>query len=97
MLNQVYHSIPDSVVEGSIRCCGYAGGDPTDIMNDLLCEGATPRGGMTRDQQYDVHAYLDFQKRTGFHEPDEPGVESAEESEKESEWEESENEGEEGK
>jgi hypothetical protein len=89
LLNTIYHAIPDEVVEGSIRRCGNAGGDPTDIMNDLLCEGATPKGGLTREQQHDILAYLDFQKRTGFCEPDEPRAGGAIEGKDASEREES--------
>lgn len=79
LLCTVYHEIPDEVVEGSVRHCGYAGGDPRDIMEALMGEGAKPRGGLTPQQREDVRAYLTYKQQTGYCEDDEPANESTRE------------------
>ena len=64
------------------RCCSS---EPFFLL--LL---AMPKAGLTREQQYDIHAYLDFQKRTGFCEADEPRSGGADKGEDVSEEEEDE-------
>ena len=71
LLSEISHATPTDAVLGCIRHCGLFSCEPEHTMAELLCEGRRKKLKDTAEEKSYVAAYLKFQRRTRWAEPDE--------------------------